>query len=338
MIVGDAANFLLGGIPGDVHDMFVMDVEPADLAQASVLLDEMSDSMRTIDVKLSGSVASLEGRWQGDGAAAFDNEIWQPLSHGLGVLDRECATAAPELARLAVQAEQAHVLKVEELNQEIQNQLWIFAGTSLIGSPELGGVISEAVGGLAARLGSALVGRIVTGIVDAISTMLRKVLDAFYSVLKWAATAIRVDFSGIRSDVARICSTWVRGSVGDNAPGLVVGQGDLARLKNAESAIVPKAKVLDYALNPDHPTGGNKARVLSAALGYDRSSAGDLIDQIRAGVRSYPPIPGIMDTYGARFTVDIPVTGPNGRTVLLRTGWIYRVGSDVPQLTTLYVL
>lgn len=187
MIVGDAANFLLGGIPGDLHDEFVMDVEPADLAQASVLFEEMSGSVRTIHVKLSGSVASLEGRWQGDGAAAFDSDIWQPLSHGLGVLERECGTAASELARLATQAEQAHFYKVAELNQEIQTQLWIFAGTSLIGSPELGGVISEAVGALAARLGGELVGRIVAGIVDAISTLLRKVLDAFGDLLRWAS-------------------------------------------------------------------------------------------------------------------------------------------------------
>ena len=186
MIVADAANFLLSGIPGDLHDEFVMDVEPADLVQASAVLEEISGSVRTIHVKLSGSVASLEGRWQGDGAAVFDSEIWQPLSHGLGVMERECDTAASELAKLAMQAEQAHIYKVEELNQEIQNQLYIFAGTSLIGSPELGGVISKVVGGLAARLSGELVGRIVSGIVDAISAMLRKVLDAFYDLLRWA--------------------------------------------------------------------------------------------------------------------------------------------------------
>lgn len=207
MIVGDAANFLLGGIPGDLHDEFVMDVEPADLAQAAVLFEEMSHSVRTIHVKLSGSIASLEGRWQGDGAAAFDGEIWQALSHGLGVLERECGTAASELARLVGQAEQAHLYKVAELNQEIQTQLWIFAGTSLIGSPELGGVISEAVGGLAARLGGELVGRIVAGIVDAISTLLRKVLDAFCDLLKWAASPLKVASSGIYDTVKAVFGT-----------------------------------------------------------------------------------------------------------------------------------
>ena len=204
MIVGDAANFLLSGIPGDLHDEFVMDVEPADLVRASAVLTEMSDSVRTIHMKLSGSVASLEGRWQGDGAATFDSEIWQPLSHGLGVLEGECGTAAAELAKLAVQAEQAHLYKVEELNQEIQTQLYIFAGTALIGGPELSGVISDAVGGLAARIGGELVGRIVAGVVDAISALLRKVLDAFYDLLNWAAKPLTTVTAALRAEVGRV--------------------------------------------------------------------------------------------------------------------------------------
>ena len=217
MIVADAANFLLSGIPGDLHDEFVMDVEPADLMQASVLLKGMSESVRTIHVKLSGNVASLEGRWQGDGAAAFDSEIWQPLSHGLGVLERECGTAASELARLSVQAEQAHLYKVEELNQEIATQLYIFAGTTLIGSPELGGVIADAVGGLAARLGGELVGRMVAGIVDAISALLRKVLDAFYDLLRWAVKPLSDVVSDIRARLMGIMGNDLRSDAGAQA-------------------------------------------------------------------------------------------------------------------------
>lgn len=241
MIVGDAANFLLGGIPGDLHDEFVMDVEPADLYQASVLLNEMSDNVRTIHVKLSGSVASLEGRWQGDGAAAFDGEIWQPLSQGLGVLEQECGTAASELARLSVQAEQAHLYKVEELNQEIQTQLYIFAGTTLIGSPELGDVISEAVGGLAARLGGELVGRIVSGIVDTISALLRKVLDAFYDLLKWAAKPLTVVTPVMRTEVGRIVGMI---SSREGAPSLAEQQRRLvAELQAAGTKISPESVI-----------------------------------------------------------------------------------------------
>ena len=204
MIVADAANFLLGGIPGDLYEMFVVDVEPGDLTSASHTLRNMSTSVKDIHVKLSGSVASLEGRWEGSGAATFDSEIWQPLSHGLGTLERECATAAGKLADLAMLADAAHMEKVEQLNQEIQTQLLIFAGTSLIGGPELGGVISDAVGGLAARLGGELVGRVVSGIVDAITTLIERVLGALGQLLEYAGrplTSVIQDLGGKVVDV-----------------------------------------------------------------------------------------------------------------------------------------
>lgn len=224
MIVGDAANFLLGGIPGDVHDIFVMDVEPDDLIRASALLVQLRGSVSTIHVKLSGSVAALEGKWQGDGAGAFESEIWQPLSHGLGVLERECGSAASELARLAVEAEQAHLYKVTELSQEIQNQLWLYAGTSMIGAPELGAVIGDAVTGLAARLGGELVGRMVAGIVDAIGRLLSKVLDAFYDLLKWAAKPLTVAAADLRIRIDSVFSASMgTPSLGQGATNAVGG-------------------------------------------------------------------------------------------------------------------
>ena len=48
------------------------------------------------------------------------------------------------------------------------------------------------------------------------------------------------------------------------------------------------------------------------------------------------PIPGTVDKWGTRFTVDIPVTGPTGSGVV-RTGWIYDPGSLTPRLTAAYV-
>jgi filamentous hemagglutinin len=48
------------------------------------------------------------------------------------------------------------------------------------------------------------------------------------------------------------------------------------------------------------------------------------------------PVPEKVDRFGARFTVDIPVVGPQGSGVV-RTGWIFKPGSKVPELTTLFV-
>ncbi len=49
----------------------------------------------------------------------------------------------------------------------------------------------------------------------------------------------------------------------------------------------------------------------------------------------HQPIPGKVDKYGSRFTVDIPVTGPKGSGTV-RTGWIFDSGSVTPRLTTVY--
>jgi filamentous hemagglutinin len=108
-------------------------------------------------------------------------------------------------------------------------------------------------------------------------------------------------------------------------------------LRNAHLAAVDPRKIVDYALNPDNPVGRHKARVFAAALGFDRSNGHLLVDAIRRGVMTSPAEPAMVDAYGARYRVDLPLTGPRGRAVV-RTAWIYRTGSDVPELVTLHVV
>jgi hypothetical protein len=107
-------------------------------------------------------------------------------------------------------------------------------------------------------------------------------------------------------------------------------------LRGAKKAVIDRRKLTDYALNTDHPVGGNKARVFESALGFNRGNADDLSTQIRQGVTSNTAIPGKIDQFGSRYTVDIPVVGPKGSGIV-RTGWIYKPGSTVPELTTLFV-
>jgi filamentous hemagglutinin len=61
------------------------------------------------------------------------------------------------------------------------------------------------------------------------------------------------------------------------------------------------------------------------------------MQQLRQGVTQYPATGNLIDQHGVRFTVDIPVTGPNGNTATVLTGWIYRPGSATPSLITLRV-
>jgi RHS repeat-associated protein len=112
----------------------------------------------------------------------------------------------------------------------------------------------------------------------------------------------------------------------------VVGE---SRLVGANRAVIDPRKLTDYALNPSHPVGGNKA-VVFERLGFTRANAEDLMSQLRTGVMENVPVPGKVDQFGARFTVDIPVVGPRASGVV-RTGWIYKAGSSTPELTTLFV-
>jgi hypothetical protein len=108
-------------------------------------------------------------------------------------------------------------------------------------------------------------------------------------------------------------------------------------LENAARAIIDPRKLLDYALDPRHPRGRDKARVFRSALGYDRSNRSELVESIRRGILVHEAIPVFEDRYGRHFRVDIPMTGPGG-TATVMTGWIYDRGSDVPRLTTALVL
>ena len=108
-------------------------------------------------------------------------------------------------------------------------------------------------------------------------------------------------------------------------------------LPNVEKSIINPNKLTGYALNPGHPVGGNKAKVFESALGYNQSNADNLMKQIYEKLPQNEAILGKLDQYGQRYTVDIPITGPNGNTANVRTGWIIKTGSDVPELTTIYV-
>ncbi|AYW86293.1 adhesin [Yersinia pseudotuberculosis] len=52
---------------------------------------------------------------------------------------------------------------------------------------------------------------------------------------------------------------------------------------------------------------------------------------------SNPAVLAASDNFGQRVTIDMPITGPNGNTSVVRTGCIYDTGSVIPRMTTIYV-
>lgn len=108
-------------------------------------------------------------------------------------------------------------------------------------------------------------------------------------------------------------------------------------LLNAKHVVIDPKKMASYALNPEHPVGGNKARVFESALGFNPSNAGILVSRVQQGIISSSAELGAYDKFGQRMSVDIPIIGVNGETAIVRTGWMYETDSLVPRMTTIYV-
>jgi hypothetical protein len=107
-------------------------------------------------------------------------------------------------------------------------------------------------------------------------------------------------------------------------------------LRNANVAVIEPAKLTRYCLNPDSERGRDKARVFRAALGFVLSNHTDLAEAIRDAILVCEARFLGRTKHGELWQVDMPVAGPAG-TAVVRTGWIYEEGSDVPRLTTAYV-
>jgi hypothetical protein len=107
------------------------------------------------------------------------------------------------------------------------------------------------------------------------------------------------------------------------------------RIPNASSGIIDRAKIVDYLLDENHADGGPKARLL-ASLGYARQKWQVLASDIRQ-IHLDADVDVMRATsWGTRYEVEAPLTGPTGDTVLFRSIWQIDIGSDIPRLITMY--
>jgi len=105
----------------------------------------------------------------------------------------------------------------------------------------------------------------------------------------------------------------------------------------ADRAEVSISKLRDYCLNPLHDEGKHKARVFAAALGITAKDADSLRDLLLQAVRTRDAQLGYKDAYGQRYMVDFQVVW-RGKRATIRSGWILENGSEVPRLTSCFVL
>ncbi|WP_330437841.1 WXG100 family type VII secretion target [Micromonospora sp. NBC_00821] len=99
-------------------------------------------------------------------------------------------------------------------------------------------------------------------------------------------------------------------------------------------AEIDARKITAYAMNPDHPVGKNKYRVINSTTGLGPDDTDGIMQQIREGVVTGNPVLGKADEFGKRWNVDLPLTGPGG-TLIVRTAWILENGSSSPRMVTI---
>lgn len=103
-----------------------------------------------------------------------------------------------------------------------------------------------------------------------------------------------------------------------------------------QEALISPRKLADYALNPQHDTGSNKARRFMATLGFSATGAAEIERQIRQQLPHCEASKGRADKHGQRYAVDVQLTGPIGKAIV-RTAWIVETEGLPPRLVSLYV-
>lgn len=93
------------------------------------------------------------------------------------------------------------------------------------------------------------------------------------------------------------------------------------KLPNSHRAIVDITKLRGYSLNPEHESGGHKARVFRAALGLTSNDSGWLRAQVLRIAREGDAEIGEPSSFGQKYVID-DAPKVNERTAIVRTAWI----------------
>lgn len=105
-------------------------------------------------------------------------------------------------------------------------------------------------------------------------------------------------------------------------------------LPNYERAVVPRAKLEGYALNPAHKDGRHKARLFKSILGFEK---GDWRELEKAILDELPYCEASLVSegeWGKKYLVPLPIVGLNGMRAVVETIWIVSPGADYPSFVT----
>jgi len=109
----------------------------------------------------------------------------------------------------------------------------------------------------------------------------------------------------------------------------------LARVPNAEKAIIDANKLHGYVLSSVHPIGRFKAAFFQK-LGYSAEDWESFERQLRELLASTDAAVVEGSQYGQKFVVEGLLIDPGGEPVQIVTVWVILRGEDVPRFVTAY--
>ena len=99
--------------------------------------------------------------------------------------------------------------------------------------------------------------------------------------------------------------------------------------------VMDSRKFTEYALNPAKDP--DKAKAFMLALGYDLSNWQELEEKVAAAIKTSRARQKRETEYGIQYESILQITGANGKTANVTTGWIKSEDSEEVRMTTVYV-
>lgn len=107
------------------------------------------------------------------------------------------------------------------------------------------------------------------------------------------------------------------------------------KLPNADKAIVPKSKVTDYLLKPEHHTGGSKANFF-LRFGFSVAQWEIMAQALLTHAATHPVANTLKTPHCINYLVEGTITTPDNRNPYVRTIWCIGHGEEIPHFVSAY--
>lgn len=109
----------------------------------------------------------------------------------------------------------------------------------------------------------------------------------------------------------------------------------MAKIPNADSALVPREKIVDYLLSLSHQEGRGKA-LFFIRFGFHPQNWQDLAEALKRHAGETEVLEEVATDFGRKYILLGTMAAPNGRTPLVRSVWMVDDPGQPPRFVTAY--